>query len=129
MFQHCHILYAISVLYLDLFSGNNPETDDKLHPFISRYVSWRNYTWPINYGCHGQWVRAVCVMGVGDLPELVQRKELFVNKLYLDYQHLALDCLEHWLFKQMKAEYNGERHFNVSYYQELDFVKNCNCER
>ncbi|CAL1539265.1 unnamed protein product, partial [Lymnaea stagnalis] len=39
-------------------------------------------------------VRRVCIFGVKDLERLVDRRELFANKLIADFEPLALDCLE-----------------------------------
>ena len=44
--------------------------------------------------CHGKEQRGICVYGVGDLPWLNTRHELFANKFQLTYEYLALDCLE-----------------------------------
>lgn len=47
-----------------------------------------------NRECHGKEQRGICVYGVGDLPWLSSRRELFANKFQLTYEYLALDCLE-----------------------------------
>ncbi|KAL5005843.1 hypothetical protein ScPMuIL_017001 [Solemya velum] len=95
-----------------------PETDNDIKPFLSRFKNWGE--WP----CNGQRVRGICVFGVGDLPLLVSRPELFANKFYADYQHLTLDCLEEWHYNRTRDEYLGKYHFDTSYYGTLGFVKN-----
>jgi hypothetical protein len=49
-----------------------------------------------NNVCSGKWVRDVCVAGIGDLYKAVKSKGLFINKLHLNFQPLALDCLEEY---------------------------------
>ncbi|XP_064642862.1 beta-1,3-galactosyl-O-glycosyl-glycoprotein beta-1,6-N-acetylglucosaminyltransferase-like isoform X2 [Lineus longissimus] len=102
---------------------NLPETNiNSRKPFLSRYMVWLPDT-----DCQGRFVRQVCVMGVGDLQTLTTRKELFVNKLHLDFQFLALDCLEEWIFQKMREEYATGRKLDTTYYEGLEFVRNCNC--
>ncbi|XP_069107305.1 N-acetyllactosaminide beta-1,6-N-acetylglucosaminyl-transferase-like [Argopecten irradians] len=57
--------------------------------FLAVYANW-------GWGCYGQYVRGICVYGLGDLSELVGRRELFANKFYYDFQPLALTCMEEW---------------------------------
>ncbi|XP_064642861.1 beta-1,3-galactosyl-O-glycosyl-glycoprotein beta-1,6-N-acetylglucosaminyltransferase 3-like isoform X1 [Lineus longissimus] len=105
------------------YTGNLPETNiNSRKPFLSRYMVWLPDT-----DCQGRFVRQVCVMGVGDLQTLTTRKELFVNKLHLDFQFLALDCLEEWIFQKMREEYATGRKLDTTYYEGLEFVRNCNC--
>ena len=68
--------------------------------------------------CFGNFVRGVCVFGVGDISSLVRRKELFVNKFHINFQPLALDCLEAWLrHKEMCPP-----PFDYDYYSNLAFI-------
>ena len=55
-----------------------------------RHVKWGSF------GCHGKVVRKICINGIGDLTRITTANALFVNKFHLDYQYLALDCLEQW---------------------------------
>ena len=64
-------------------------------------------------------MRGVCIFGVEDLTELVSKKELFVNKFYIDYQLLALDCLEEYIYNKSCSSVP----FETFYYQNLPFVK------
>ncbi|KAH7720925.1 Protein GLY-15 a [Aphelenchoides avenae] len=56
--------------------------------YIARYQAW----YP-NMPCRGKWTHGSCVFGVGDLPELITREELFAHKLYIDVQPAAFFCL------------------------------------
>ena len=82
-------------------------------PFLAVYVKW----YP-QVACHGVWKRGVCVLGVGDLPDLVLRHEFFVNKFAIDYQPLALECSEAWLEHRVRCAVP----FNTTYYEQLPFI-------
>ena len=100
-----------------------------LKPYLSRYKNWghnwldgeyrTNFNWP----CYGKRVRTICIFGVGDLPSLTSRRELFANKFHLDFEPLALDCLEEWLWNMTMDEYSERAQFDVSFYRQLDSVK------
>jgi len=79
------------------------------------YVKWSNSK---RSRCAGKYVRWVCVLGVGDLHDLLPRHEFFVNKFDLEYQPLAFECTERWLqhrvFCQVKID--------VEFYRSLSFV-------
>ncbi len=82
-------------------------------PWVAMYASWD----PIN-PCHGKRVRGVCVFGIGDLPQLMARKELFANKFYMDYEYLTMDCLEEWLHNKTKFDLP----IDTEFYRQLPFV-------
>ena len=65
----------------------------------------------------------VCVFGVGDLPLLGKRPEMFANKFYPDYNPLAYDCMEELHFNKTRNEVLGRAHFDDSLYRQLEFVK------
>ncbi|XP_076075821.1 beta-1,3-galactosyl-O-glycosyl-glycoprotein beta-1,6-N-acetylglucosaminyltransferase-like [Mytilus galloprovincialis] len=90
------------------FTGN-PEKK----PWLATYASW-----PPRDRCHGKIVREICIYGVGDLNELVSRKELFANKFYPDYQYLAMDCLEEYIHNKTLSPVP----FDSFYYRELPFI-------
>ncbi|KAJ8318659.1 hypothetical protein KUTeg_003750 [Tegillarca granosa] len=71
--------------------------DPNKKPWLATYASW-----------------------VGDLSELVSRKELFANKFYLDYQPYTIDCLEEWLLNKSA----NNLPFETFYYKQLPFVNN-----
>ncbi|KAG8571746.1 hypothetical protein GDO81_011767 [Engystomops pustulosus] len=45
-------------------------------------------------GCHGRYVRQVCVYGEGDLPWLYNSTSVFANKFELSRYPPTLECLE-----------------------------------
>ena len=61
----------------------------------------------------------MCVFGVGDLPSLVSKKELFANKFYLDHQPVALHCMEEWIYYKTVLPLP----FDSLFYRALPFVK------
>ena len=76
----------------------------EIKPFVTSVNLWhtmafeqtRHNRWP----CKGKWVRLTCIYGLGDLPWLYDRVELFANKFYIDYQWLAFDCMEELAFNR-----------------------------
>lgn len=82
-------------------------------PFLAVYAKW----YPL-VKCHGVWKRGVCVLGVGDLPDLVLRYEFFVNKFAIDYQPIALECTEAWLEHRTRCPVS----FNMTFYEQLPFI-------
>ena len=91
-----------------LFSGN-PEKK----PWNAVYAAWGGRD-----RCHGKFIRGVCVFGIGDLNELASKKELFANKFYSDYQYLALDCLEEYIYNKTFIQLV----FESFYYKQLPFT-------
>ena len=98
-----------------------PETDSYQNLFITRFKNWGDG--PFNWPCHGKRVRNVCVLGIGDLPLLAKRPELFANKFHLDFEPAALDCLEQLHYNRTYDEAIGVTTFNVSFYTKLSYVE------
>ncbi len=48
----------------------------------------------------GRKVHGICILGLGDLPELVASPLPFANKFYWDLEYLAVDCLEESLWNR-----------------------------
>jgi hypothetical protein len=82
-------------------------------PWLAVYAAWGGVD-----KCHGQWRHGVCVFGVGDLPNLLKRREFFANKFYIDSQPLALECLANWLEHKVKCP----PPFDDKYYKSLPFI-------
>ena len=93
-----------------------PETDNVTKPFLARFKNWG--AWP----CHGKRVRMICVFGVGDLPLLTTRRELFANKFHFDFHRRAYDWLEEW--HKNKTINNIVDDDLINWYSQLGFVKN-----
>ncbi|XP_059144878.1 beta-1,3-galactosyl-O-glycosyl-glycoprotein beta-1,6-N-acetylglucosaminyltransferase-like [Physella acuta] len=108
----------------------NPETNAISKPFIARFVNWgvgwldSQGRYPFSWPCGGKRVRRVCIFGVHDLELLVNRRELFANKLIIDFQPTALDCLEEWHLNMTLVEYAGKLAIDTTWYKNLDIVRN-----
>ncbi|KAL3886794.1 hypothetical protein ACJMK2_026766 [Sinanodonta woodiana] len=95
-----------------------PETDSILKPFLARFKNWGD--WP----CHGMRVRLICVFGVGDIPLLYSRPEIFANKFYWNFEHFALDCMEELMYNRTRDEFLGKLTFDPTFYRNFEFVRN-----
>ncbi|CAD5121298.1 DgyrCDS9827 [Dimorphilus gyrociliatus] len=99
----------------------NPETDPVTYLFIGRFKNWGGY--PFDYPCAGKRVRGICILSIGDLSLLANRKELFANKFHLDYQPFALQCMRELIYNRTRDELAGKREIDLSYYENLKMVK------
>ena len=90
---------------------------------MARYKRWEPYQ-AKNPQCDGKFVRYVCIPGVADLPVLGIRPELFLNKVYWDYNHYVLDCLEELIYNRTVGEFYDKWNVISSEYANLYFVKN-----
>ncbi|KAH3866906.1 beta-1,3-galactosyl-O-glycosyl-glycoprotein beta-1,6-N-acetylglucosaminyltransferase-like [Dreissena polymorpha] len=86
-------------------------------PWLAVYAAWGGEN-----PCQGKFVRGVCIFGVSDLQELVNKRQMFVNKFYLDYQPLALACIEEWHLNRTAVP-SHLLAFNDTFYQQLPFIK------
>ncbi|XP_045169948.2 beta-1,3-galactosyl-O-glycosyl-glycoprotein beta-1,6-N-acetylglucosaminyltransferase-like [Mercenaria mercenaria] len=91
-----------------------------LKPFFLRHVIWQ---FRGGRSCSGKFVREVCILGVGDLHRAYNSIELFANKFYLDFEHIALDCLEELLYERTWKEYIEDIPIDTSYYKHLHYAK------
>ncbi|XP_075427732.1 putative beta-1,3-galactosyl-O-glycosyl-glycoprotein beta-1,6-N-acetylglucosaminyltransferase 7 [Ascaphus truei] len=89
-----------------------------------RAIKWKDQEGSSHSGCHGHYVRNICVYGLGDLQWLTKSPHLFANKFDLGRYPLVLDCLErHYRLKVLKqAEvvlephwyFQADQHFNMN---------------
>lgn len=84
-------------------------------PWLAVYAAWGGVD-----KCRGWWRHGVCVFGVGDLPNLLTRKEFFSNKFYIDMQPLALECMNAWIEHKVHCPPK----FDDKFYKSLPFVIN-----
>lgn len=101
--------------------------DAESKPSTARASLWmaladqRNWSWK-HWDCQGKWVRQICIFGVGDLPWLYHRPELFANKFFSSYEWLAYDCMEELMYNRTMM--GSRSQFDPTYYLNLPFVKN-----
>ena len=72
--------------------------------------------------CHGEWVRYICNLGIGDIARIQSAKQLFLNKLRLEQDPTAFKCLELWYLNRSRTGLNAD--FNVTFYANLPFALN-----
>ncbi|XP_074649681.1 beta-1,3-galactosyl-O-glycosyl-glycoprotein beta-1,6-N-acetylglucosaminyltransferase-like [Tubulanus polymorphus] len=90
--------------------------DSSWKPFVARSVNW-------NGQCGGKKVRTVCVMGISDIaPMLRGNRKFLVNKLYHDFEYLALDCLEGYQRKLVLMSRRNDFKFDEYFYRNLPQV-------
>ncbi|CAI9735261.1 beta-1,3-galactosyl-O-glycosyl-glycoprotein beta-1,6-N-acetylglucosaminyltransferase-like [Octopus vulgaris] len=97
--------------HLNTPGGYKGDPDKK--PWLATYAIWKGLA-----PCSGIWVRSICVFGVGDIPHLIQKKQLFVNKFYFNLQPVALNCMEEWYFHRVRSPLK----LDLEYYRKLPFV-------
>ncbi|XP_059145299.1 beta-1,3-galactosyl-O-glycosyl-glycoprotein beta-1,6-N-acetylglucosaminyltransferase 3-like [Physella acuta] len=103
----------------------DPETesaDSLVKPFLTRFKNWGSE--PFKANCAGNFVRGICILSTGDLPQLGTAKQLFANKFYLWEDFTVIGCLEEKLMNATRDELLGLQTFNVTHYAQLGFVKN-----
>ncbi|XP_067229003.1 beta-1,3-galactosyl-O-glycosyl-glycoprotein beta-1,6-N-acetylglucosaminyltransferase 7 [Chanodichthys erythropterus] len=61
-----------------------------------RAIKWRDQEGTAHQGCKGQYIRDICVFGIGDLPWIIEKESMFANKFETASFPEALDCLELW---------------------------------
>ncbi|CAG5135385.1 unnamed protein product [Candidula unifasciata] len=83
-------------------------------PWLTTYVSWSLKGQP----CATIHTRYICIFAIGDLPDLMQRYELFANKFYITHQPAALHCLDELLFNLTFTRSTR----NLTYYNSLPFI-------
>jgi len=93
--------------------------DPELKWFYARMKIWQSET----EVCHGQWVRFICNLGIGDIGRIKSAKQLFVNKVRLEQDPVAFHCLELWYLDRLNAP-SKDKVFNETFYANLPFVVN-----
>lgn len=77
---------------------------------LARVVNWAYLAGDVRKGapyspCTGQYRRAVCVYGAGDLPWILDQQQLFANKFDPEVDDVAIRCLESVLhFKALRQQ-------------------------
>jgi hypothetical protein len=100
-----------------------PETFTGNNLFIARYKNWIG-NGPDSYPCSGKWANQICIFGVGDLPRLAVRPELFANKFHVDHETQTYDCLEELLYNRTRRELDRLDELDVAFYSKLSYVNN-----
>lgn len=95
-----------------------PEKDrSDIKPCLTRFKNWGSFP------CQGHFVRGICHFGVGDLPLLSTRPELFANKFNWRFQRYAFKCMEQLHFNRTRDSFRGNSWFSTTFYEEQIFVR------
>ena len=78
----------------------------KIKYFNTESVFWIDH----NETCHGKVVHNICIVGVGDLPRVVQMagRHFFHNKYFMEHDHTVMSCMEERIVQMNKLEYLRE---------------------
>ena len=103
---------------------NNNTTGNREPELITREKRW-----DCCGNCSGTWIRQICNVGVGDLPWITASNKMFLNKIRIEMDAVALRCLELWYADRVRSElsgtaYSGKNPFNLEFYESQDYVKN-----
>ncbi|XP_071095078.1 beta-1,3-galactosyl-O-glycosyl-glycoprotein beta-1,6-N-acetylglucosaminyltransferase-like [Haliotis cracherodii] len=96
----------------------------RLEPFLARYKNWDHGLLAYKDDCRGKYLREICVLGAGDVAQLITKRQLFANKFEEGFQPAGLSCLEEWYHDQTRRERAGHREYDTTFYSKLDFVLN-----
>jgi len=92
------------------------------------FVRAKRWSFEVDSGkrCHGQYIRWVCNIGLGDLKWVTASPHMFVNKIRIEQDSTAFRCLELWYRDRVRRRRhlaNGNDTFNVSFYSSQPFVR------
>ena len=97
--------------------GGNPPPEKRVPmPVIDQYIWLNKYGQPRKYkqSCYGRHVHFVCILTVGDLPEIYRlgvnnpKQHFFFNKYFMEDDHVVMDCMEQRLLQQNMLEYKHD---------------------
>ncbi len=92
--------------------------------FMSTFVQWKsNMT-----KCSSFYRHDICIISLYDLPRMVQRHEFFANKLMLDFDPLAFQCMEDWYTERVALgdRTNIDLGFYCKFMQTHSSLVSCN---
>lgn len=55
---------------------------------------------------------------------MLRSVQFFANKFFLSEDRIVINCLEEWLYNSTRDSFLDIRHLDVTYYHNLDIVKN-----
>jgi len=93
------------------------ETIMERKPWFGRYKSW------CDGPCAKRRVHDVCILTIGDLPDIHKSHKFFANKFYLNEDRIVYGCLEQRLFKKTRSLHLGLSHVDTSVYKESVTVR------
>jgi hypothetical protein len=105
--------YATMFMLPGVPGGYNAKTSDN-------YFNLESVFWIRDRGnvtCHGKVVHNVCIVGVGDLPKLVEMAggHFFHNKYFVEYDPVVMSCMEERIVQKNKLEYQQDKQVAINY--------------
>ncbi|CAG5132232.1 unnamed protein product, partial [Candidula unifasciata] len=97
---------------IDVPGGYKGVPDQKR--FLASFTAWENET-----PCASMFVRWICIFTTADLPMLLERKELFANKFYIDHYPATLHCLDQLLYNLTVQGITRD----LDFYRTVSFVR------
>uniref|UniRef100_A0A8C9FXZ9 N-acetyllactosaminide beta-1,6-N-acetylglucosaminyl-transferase n=1 Tax=Pavo cristatus TaxID=9049 RepID=A0A8C9FXZ9_PAVCR len=92
--RHCCAFLCITLLFSALLGecvpGSMPNASWEGDLKAVKWIDMED----IHGGCHGHYVRGICVYGTGDLKWLFNSTCMFANKFELRTYPLTVECLE-----------------------------------
>jgi hypothetical protein len=64
----------------------------------ARFIAWKG-----KYNCTGFYRHNICVFGTANVPDLIKREEYFINKLMLEFDPIAYQCMEEWFNRRIES--------------------------
>ena len=84
----------------------------------SNYFILENVFWMYSKDaeCCGKILHSICIVGVGDLPHIVNRRRghIFHNKYFMEYDHTVMRCMEERIVQTNKLEYQQDHNCIVT---------------
>lgn len=92
--------------------GHNPNIPKEGYFEVGHYF-WRTTKKEVSLPCFGKTVHGICVVNCGDLPRVMRetdsgRTALFQNKYFMEWDHVAMDCMEERIVEMNRREYREE---------------------
>lgn len=107
--------------FLNSFLGPLDFQNLKSLEHIAKFVDSKNAS---SHACHGsRSFYGYCTFGVGDLPYLINRKELFAFRFRWDIDRLVLQCMEQMIYQRSKEQFMYPKDYALSFYKHLEIVK------
>ncbi|CAF1138072.1 unnamed protein product, partial [Brachionus calyciflorus] len=97
----------------------------KRHFNYSKNSLIRYARWYPNYKCNGKLRHGICVFGIRDLPNLITRNEFIINKLMLNVDPIAYQCMEEWFDDKEKEKSTLNLDFFCDYIKLRSNLANC----
>ena len=92
--------------------GYNPEIPDGEYFEVGHYF-WRTTQEEVRRPCFGKTIHGICVVEAADMVRILDETKngstaLFQNKYFMEWDHVAMDCMEERIVGMNKREFHEE---------------------